>query len=421
MEHRRPAADRLSRSRWPTKQLDRRPARSSSGATARLAARGLAARDARSRTARAPAWIRAARCRRMFELAPGELASTSSSCSVQRADAGEAQALIARYRTADLDAACDTRARLLGRDAGHGPGEDARPRARHHAQPLAALSDARLPRLGAHRLLSVERRLRLPRSAAGFDGARASRPAIARDTSAARRCPAIPRRRRAALVAAATGRGVRTRSSDDRVWLAFVAAQYVESDRRRAQCLDEIVPFLEGRSLPPEERPRRFFQPSLAHEPATLLRTLRPRARPRARRRCARPAADRHRRLERRHESGRRRGKRRKRLARLVPATRRWRCSRPLADGARRTGARRAGSRTPGAGGLRLERDAWDGDWYRRAYFDDGTPLGSVANSECRIDSIAQSWSVISGAASLRARSGRWPPWKNISSPRRAD
>jgi cyclic beta-1,2-glucan synthetase len=41
---------------------------------------------------------------------------------------------------------------------------------------------------------------------------------------------------------------------------------------------------------------------------------------------------------------------------------------------------------------------AWDGDWYLRAYFGDGTPLGSVTNSECRIDSIAQSWSVISGA-----------------------
>jgi hypothetical protein len=45
--------------------------------------------------------------------------------------------------------------------------------------------------------------------------------------------------------------------------------------------------------------------------------------------------------------------------------------------------------------------EAWDGDWYRRAYFDDGTPLGSVANTECRIDSIAQSWSVISGAGEL--------------------
>jgi len=41
---------------------------------------------------------------------------------------------------------------------------------------------------------------------------------------------------------------------------------------------------------------------------------------------------------------------------------------------------------------------AWDGEWYRRAFFDDGTPLGSAANEECRIDSIAQSWSVLSGA-----------------------
>jgi cyclic beta-1,2-glucan synthetase len=46
-----------------------------------------------------------------------------------------------------------------------------------------------------------------------------------------------------------------------------------------------------------------------------------------------------------------------------------------------------------------LERHGWDGDWYRRAYFDDGTPMGSAANGECRIDSIAQSWSVLSGAA----------------------
>ena len=45
-----------------------------------------------------------------------------------------------------------------------------------------------------------------------------------------------------------------------------------------------------------------------------------------------------------------------------------------------------------------LERDGWDGDWYRRAYFDDGTPLGSASSSECRIDSIAQSWAVISRA-----------------------
>ncbi len=46
-----------------------------------------------------------------------------------------------------------------------------------------------------------------------------------------------------------------------------------------------------------------------------------------------------------------------------------------------------------------IEANGWDGEWYRRAYFDDGTPLGSSTNNECRIDSIAQSWSVLSGAA----------------------
>lgn len=47
-----------------------------------------------------------------------------------------------------------------------------------------------------------------------------------------------------------------------------------------------------------------------------------------------------------------------------------------------------------------IEKSGWDGEWYRRAYFDDGTPLGSKGNVECRIDAIAQSWSVLSGAGS---------------------
>jgi len=45
-----------------------------------------------------------------------------------------------------------------------------------------------------------------------------------------------------------------------------------------------------------------------------------------------------------------------------------------------------------------IERDGWDGEWYRRAYFDDGTPLGSAESPECQIDAIAQSWAVLSGA-----------------------
>ncbi len=46
-----------------------------------------------------------------------------------------------------------------------------------------------------------------------------------------------------------------------------------------------------------------------------------------------------------------------------------------------------------------LETHGWDGQWYRRAYFDDGTPLGSAESKECRIDSISQSWAVLSGSA----------------------
>ena len=55
----------------------------------------------------------------------------------------------------------------------------------------------------------------------------------------------------------------------------------------------------------------------------------------------------------------------------------------------------------------RIEANAWDGAWYRRAYFDDGAALGSAANTECQIDSISQSWSVLSGAGDAgRSRLG---------------
>ena len=48
--------------------------------------------------------------------------------------------------------------------------------------------------------------------------------------------------------------------------------------------------------------------------------------------------------------------------------------------------------------GQALERSGWDGNWYLRAFYDDGTPLGSAHDAECQIDSIAQSWAVLSGA-----------------------
>ena len=58
-----------------------------------------------------------------------------------------------------------------------------------------------------------------------------------------------------------------------------------------------------------------------------------------------------------------------------------------------------------------IEQFAWDGDWYLRAFFDNGSPLGSHANSEARIDSSPQSWAVISGAADpARVRGAPWNP-----------
>src|SRR5205823_681908 len=46
-----------------------------------------------------------------------------------------------------------------------------------------------------------------------------------------------------------------------------------------------------------------------------------------------------------------------------------------------------------------LDREAWDGEWYRRGWYDNGAPLGSRASDECRIDALAQAWAVLSGAA----------------------
>ena len=80
-------------------------------------------------------------------------------------------------------------------------------------------------------------------------------------------------------------------------------------------------------------------------------------------------------------------------------STRRSSAFAPLADARRET--TRAATWRAHAAALQasLEREAWDGEWYRRGWFDDGTPLGSAASEACRIDSIAQSWAAISGAA----------------------
>jgi cyclic beta-1,2-glucan synthetase len=194
----------------------------------------------------------------------------------------------------------------------------------------------------------------------------------------------------------ASGPGVRTRISDDRVWLAYTVAQYIETSADLA-VLDEPVTFLEGQLLREGEHDA-YFQPVIAGEVAALFEH------------CARA-------LDQSLQNG----------VHGLPlmGTGDWN------DGMNRVGAagrgesvwlgwflystlasfaplaRARGERTRAskwlahAAQLResLEREAWDGNWYRRGYFDDGTALGSAASTECRIDSIAQSWSVISHAA----------------------
>jgi cyclic beta-1,2-glucan synthetase len=192
------------------------------------------------------------------------------------------------------------------------------------------------------------------------------------------------------------GPGVRTRITDDRVWLAYAAAHYIETTADLA-VLDEMLPFLEGQLLGPAEH-EAFFQPAISDETASLFEH------------CARA-------LDQSLQNGphglplmgtgdwndgmNRVGV----LGKGESVWLGWFLYATLANFAPLAHARgervRASKWLAHAATLRdsLEREAWDGNWYRRGYFDDGTPLGSAASEECRIDSIAQSWSVISHAA----------------------
>ncbi len=192
------------------------------------------------------------------------------------------------------------------------------------------------------------------------------------------------------------GQGVRTRISDDRIWLPFVTAQYIEVTGD-VGVLDELVPFLDGPELKPDEH-EAFFQPTVSAIRGTLFEH------------CVHAletslavgvhglpligTGDWNDGMNRVGVDGK--GESiwlgwflHAALTRFAPLADR-RGEKALSENWREHAAKISAA---------LERDGWDGSWYRRAYFDDGTPLGSHGDAECRIDSIAQSWAVISGAA----------------------
>jgi cyclic beta-1,2-glucan synthetase len=193
-----------------------------------------------------------------------------------------------------------------------------------------------------------------------------------------------------------TGRGVRTRFSDDLLWLPFVTSFYVNVTGD-VSVLEEEATFLEGALLGPDEH-EVYTQPVISSEKGSIFEH------------CVRA-------IDRSLKVG----------AHGLPLM----GGGDWNDGMNRIGHLGKGEsvwvgwflyttlqgfipfckdRKDEARSERylkhsedlktaLEENGWDGDWYRRAYFDDGTPLGSVRNEECRIDSIVQSWGVISGAA----------------------
>ena len=195
-----------------------------------------------------------------------------------------------------------------------------------------------------------------------------------------------------------SGQGVRTRISDDRVWLGYAVAQYI-SVSGDTGILDEQLPFLHGPALLPGAHDD-FAQPAISEDKASLFEH------------CA-LGLDQAIRLT--GENGmpligtgdwndgmNRVGEGGKGtsvwLGWLLIAT--LERMAPIADKrdperAKRWRAHAQSVKTA------IETYGWDGAWYRRGTYDDGTILGSSASDECQIDSIAQSWAVLSGAAPL--------------------
>ncbi len=199
-----------------------------------------------------------------------------------------------------------------------------------------------------------------------------------------------------------TGRGVRTRIVDDFLWLPFVVCHYV-SVTGDVALLDERVPFLRAPVLPPGQDDD-YRLPERADESGTVydhcVRALRHGLRFGVHGLPLMGTGDWNDGMNRVGVGGQGES--------VWDGWFLLTCLNGFAELAQARGddawaavCREHAERLRRA----IEDHAWDGRWYRRAYFDDGTPLGSAANDECRIDAVAQAWAVLSGAAdATRAR-----------------
>jgi cyclic beta-1,2-glucan synthetase len=198
-----------------------------------------------------------------------------------------------------------------------------------------------------------------------------------------------------------SGRGVRTRISDDLLWLPYAVCQYLAVTRDLA-ILNEQVPYLKMAELAPEQE-ENYGLPEMAETPGSLYEH------------CLR-ALDKGYHVSERglpfmgtgdwNDGMNRVGFHGKGESIWLG----WFLARTLDEFepvARERGDEATASKCrERAQALRsaVEAHGWDGAWYRRAYFDNGTPLGSATNDECQIDGIAQTWAVIAGCDADRGR-----------------